>query len=88
MSKGSGRKPVLRIRYRRPEKKFGASLVLSSNGKGRRGRGRILSVTKVPREKILRVHEFLPFSPDALLKEFREQEKLKGGQVDGQKVNS
>ena len=79
----NGRKPVLRIRYRMPEKKFGANLVLSGNGKGKKTKGRILSVTKVPREKILRVHEYLPFSPDALLREFREQERLKGGQENG-----
>jgi hypothetical protein len=79
----NGKKPVLQVRYRRPEKKFGASLILSGNGKGKKAKGRILSVTKVPREKILRVHEYLPFNPDALLKEFREQEKSKGGQASG-----
>jgi len=79
----NGRKPVLKIRYRMPEKKFGASLVLSGNGKGKKTKGRILSVTKVPREKILRVHEFLPFNTDALLREFREKERIKGGQVNG-----
>lgn len=83
MSKGNGRKPLLRIRYRRPEKKFGANLVLSGSSRGKKSKGRILSVTKVPREKILKVHEYLPFDPDALLREFREQERQKGGQVNG-----
>ena len=80
----NGRKPILRIRYRMPKKKFGANLVLSSNGKGKKTKGRILSVTKIPREKILRVHEFLPFNTDEMLREFREQERRqKGGQVNG-----
>lgn len=81
----NGKKPVLRIRYRMPEKKFGASLVLSGNGKGKKTKGRILSVAKVPREKILRVHEYLPFDTDKLLREFREQERRnkKGGTVSG-----
>lgn len=82
MSRNS-RKPVLSIRYRMPEKRFGANLVLSKNGKGKRSKGRIMSVRKVPREKILRVHEYLPFDPEALLREFREKEKSKGGQVYG-----
>ena len=71
----NARKPVLSIRYRRPEKQFGVSLIRSSNSKNSKSKGRILSVKKVPREKILRVHEFLPFDTEALLREFREKEK-------------
>jgi len=58
-----------------PEKRFGANLVLAKDGKGEKTSGRILSVRKVPREKILRVYEYLPFDPNQLLREFREQER-------------
>ena len=71
----NGRKPVLRIRYRMPEKRFGANLVLAKDGRNEKAGGRILSVRKVPREKILKVHEYLPFDPNQLLREFREQER-------------
>lgn len=73
----NARKPILKIRYRKPEKRFGVSLLCSrtSNSNGKKHKHRILSVQKVPMEKILRVHEFLPFDKDALLREFREQER-------------
>ena len=72
----NARKPILKIRYRKPEKRFGASLIQSSEHRnGKKGRHRVLSVQKVPKEKILRVHEFLPFDTVALLREFREQER-------------
>lgn len=66
-----------------PEKRFGASLVLSKNGRGKKTKGRIMSVRKVPIEKLLRVHEFAPYDSEALLREFREKEKSKGGRVSG-----
>lgn len=73
MSK-NGRQPVLKVRYRKPGKQFGAKLTLSRGGR-RNVKGRILSVKKVSREQLMRVHEYLPFDTDALLREFRESEK-------------
>lgn len=75
----NARKPILKVRYRRSEKRFGVSLLHSrGTNNGKKHKHRILSVQKVPIEKILRIHEFLPFDKDALLREFREQEKNKG----------
>lgn len=73
----NGRQSLLKVRYRKPGKQFGSKLTLSRNGR-RNVKGRVLSVTKVSREQLLRVHEHLPFDPDALLREFRESER-KGG---------
>jgi len=69
----NGHKPVLKFRYRKPGKVFGVKFSFSRNG-GRKLKGRILSVRKVSREQLDRVHEFLPFNPEALLREFREKE--------------
>lgn len=74
------RRRVLKIRYRKPGKEFGTTFSLSKNG-GKKSKGRILSVRKLPLEQLLRVGEYLPFDPEALLREFREEEreKAKGG---------
>jgi len=69
------RRPVLKIRYRKPRKEFGTTFSLSSNSNGKKVKGRILSVRKVSREQIDRIHDYLPFDPKALLREFREQEQ-------------
>lgn len=68
-------KPVLKIRYRKPGKIFGAKLTFSKNGGKKKLRGRVLSVRKVSKEQINRVGEYLPFDPEALLKELREESK-------------
>lgn len=74
------RRPVLKIRYRKPGKVFGTTFSLSKNG-GKQSKGRILSVRKLSYEQLNRVGEYLPFDPEALLREFREQERqeVKGG---------
>jgi len=72
------RRPAFKIRYRKPGKVFGTKFSFSRNGGGKL-KGRILGVEKVSTEQIKRIHEFLPFDPEALLKEFREAEKSKGG---------
>lgn len=76
----NGKRPVLKIRYRKPGKVFGTKFTFSKNG-GRKLKGRVLGVEKVSREQLLRVGEFLPFDPKALLKEFSELQKQKGGQL-------
>ncbi len=72
-------RPVLKIRYKKPGKVFGTKFSLSKNGGKKKLKGRILGVGKVSREQLKRVHEYLPFDPEALLREFREAEKSKGG---------
>lgn len=72
------RRPVFKIRYRRPGKVFGSRFSFSKNSDGN-GKGRILSKRKVSFEEISRVGEYLPFDPEALLREFRDSEKVKGG---------
>lgn len=69
------RRPVLKIRYRKPGKEFGTTFSLSKGGNGKRAKGRILSVRKLSYEQLNRVGEFLPFDPEALIREFREQER-------------
>lgn len=83
MGKNS-RKPVLSIRYRKKGKVFGTKLTFSKNG-GKKLKGRVLSVRKLPKEKLLRVGSYLPFDPEALLREFREAEREKRREV---KVNA
>lgn len=68
------RRPVFKIRYRLPGKVFGSKFSFSKNGGGE-VKGRILSKRKVSPEEILRVGEYLPFNIEALLREFREDEK-------------
>ena len=73
-------KPVLRIRYRKPGKVFGTTFTLSrSRNGGKKNKGRILSVRKLSYEETWRIGEFLPFDPKALLREFNEAERTKGG---------
>jgi len=74
----NSRKPALKIRYRKAGKEFGTKFTLSRNG-GKRLKGRILSVRKLSKEQILRVGEYLPFDPKELLREFREEDRIKGG---------
>lgn len=71
------RRPVFKIRYRRPGKVFGSKFSFSKSRNGNT-KGRILSKGKLSFEEINRVGEYLPFSPEALLREFRES-KIKGG---------
>jgi len=71
-------KTVLKIRYRKPGKTFGVKFSFSRNG-GKKLHGRILSMRKLSKEQIDRVGEFLPFDPDELLRELRE-ESLKARQ--------
>jgi len=80
MGKNS-RKPILKIRYRKPGKVFGTKFSLSKNG-GKKLKGRILSVRKLSKEQVNRTGEYLPFDPRELLREFREAERterIKGG---------
>ena len=74
----TNRRLVLKTRVRKPGKIFGTKFSFSRNG-SRKLRGRILSVEKVGFDELWRVGEYLPFNPDALLREFRETEKEKGG---------
>ena len=71
------RRLVFKLRYRRPGKIFGSKFSFSKNSNGN-SKGRILSKRKVSFEEISRIGEYLPFNPEALLKEFREA-KIKGG---------
>lgn len=79
----NGKRPVLKIRYKKPGKVFGTKFTFSKNG-GKKLKGRIIGVEKVSREQLLRVHEFLPFDPKALMKEFEELQN-KGGQQQWQR---
>jgi len=72
------RRPVFKVRRRKPGKVFGSKFSLS-RGNGGDSQGRILFRRKVSFEELNRICEFSPFDPDALLKEFREAERLKGG---------
>ena len=71
-------RPAFKIRYRKPGKVFGTKFSFSKNG-GRKLKGRVLSVEKVSREQLLRVGEFMPFDTKALMKEFNELQRRKGG---------
>lgn len=75
------RRPVLKIRYRKPGKEFGTTFSLSKKNGNKKARGRILSVRKLSFEQLNRVGEYLPFDPEALLREFREEDRreAKGG---------
>ena len=80
----NGKRPVLKIRYKKPGKVFGTKFTFSKNG-GRKLKGRILGIEKVSREQLLRVGEFLPFNIEELMKEFNELEKQKGGRLQWQR---
>ena len=66
------RKPVLKIRYRKPGKTFGVKFTFSRNG-GKKLKGRVLSMRKLSREQINRVGEYTPFDPDELARELQEK---------------
>ena len=72
------RRPVFKVRYRMPGKIFGSKFSFSKNG-NEGSKGRILSKRKLSSEEISRIGEYLPFDPKALLREFRESERVKGG---------
>ena len=66
-------KTVLKIRYRKPGKTFGVIFSFSRNSGRKKLKGRVLSVRKLSKEQIDRVGEFLPFDPEALVKELKEE---------------
>jgi len=70
---GNGKKPVLKIRYRRPGKEFGTKFTLSRGSRRKRLKGRILSVKKLSFEETWKIGEYLPFNPEALISEFRRE---------------
>lgn len=74
----NNRKKVLKTRYRKPGKTFGTKFSLSSSTSSK-ARGKILGIKKVSYEELWRVGDYLPFEPEALLKEFRLAEIEKGG---------
>ena len=67
-------KSALKVRYRMPGKTFRTKFTATGYVPNRPS-NKVLSVRKVSKEQLLRVGEYLPFDPDELLKEFREDEE-------------